>query len=221
MVTFNSGNCFDIRRGKLSVVVGFTIAASSLLTSPAMAQYPSNGSPFYSPVPGGDLVPLDRPATASPGLSTPGTQGTPGTQAPNGQLTPIDRPTPQIPNAPQFSFANALEYSQCLEVILRLYESSNQLTAQMPQSSCLAEIERVYGSDSLTKQEALSLVSSADFYATNLLTTKLYPLRGQRIRVTRSLGFLYEIDANNEQMRDLATPNSPGSTTTPLPAGVI
>jgi len=124
----------------------------------------------------------------------------------NGNLVPLDSAPPKT-GTPQFKFTNGLEYSDCLEVILQLYQNQNQLNPQLQRSSCLTDIQKIYGSTGLSKIQALSLVSSANFYATTILSRKLHPPRGQRQRIAKMLGFIYETDANDQQIKDLATQN--------------
>lgn len=151
------------------------------------------------------------------GVATPSLGQTYGGQQPtsppyplslplNGNLVPLDTAPPKT-GTPQFKFTNGLEYSDCLEVILQLYQNQNQLNPQLQRSSCLTDIQKIYGSTGLSKIQALGLVSSANFYATTILSRKLYPPRGQRQRIAKMLGFIYETDANDQQIKDLATQN--------------
>ena len=135
----------------------------------------------------------------------------------NGELVPLDaqpmQPTsPLQPNKAEstssFSFTNMLEYGDCLEVILKLYGNSSTLTAREQQSLCFKEIQAKHGDSQLSKSDALQLISAADFYATTLLARDLYPPRGQRARIASLFGFIYAVDINDSQIRDLAAPAS-------------
>lgn len=118
------------------------------------------------------------------------------------QIIPVNSQATAL--RPKFTFINVLEYSKCLESILQLYQNPESLTQQKPQNSCLTDIHQIYGNRGLTQSEALELVSSANFYATNLLSAKIYPPRGQRRRVAQMFKFIYEIDANDAEIQKFA-----------------
>lgn len=118
------------------------------------------------------------------------------------QIIPVNSQTTVV--SPRFTFTNVLQYSNCLESILQLYQNSGSLSQQKAQNSCLADIYQIYRDQGLSKSQALELVSSANFYATTMLSREIYPPRGQRIRVAQMLKFIYEIDANDEEMQRLA-----------------
>lgn len=124
-------------------------------------------------------------------------------QADTEDLLPLDQSQP-TPAAPVFHFTNVLAYGDCLESILQLFQQPQQLSSRVQQDSCYGDIAQTYGSSGLTRQQALALITAADFYATHLLSGALFPPRGQRIRVAEQFGFLYQVDLNNEQMRSLA-----------------
>jgi len=110
------------------------------------------------------------------------------------QVTPLNSHTVATS---KFTFTSVLDYSNCLETILQLYQG--RLTPQQ-QNSCIAQ-----SNQQLSKSQALELISGANFYATNMLERKLYPPRGQRRRVAQIFQFIYEIDASDAQMQKLAT----------------
>jgi len=112
------------------------------------------------------------------------------------QVTPQNSQTVATPN---FTFTSVLDYSNCLETILQLYQGT--LNAQQ-QNGC-----EVQSNQQLSKSQALEFISGANFYATNMLERKLYPPRGQRRRVAQIFQFIYDIDANDAEMQKLATQN--------------
>jgi hypothetical protein len=132
-----------------------------------------------------------------------------------GTLVPIDPATPQTPTAPDtsftpptnlhFAFTNTLEYGDCLEVMLQLYQKTRELTPRERQNQCFTGLQQVYPSESLTRTEALNAIATANFYATTLLDRELYPVKGQRMRVAQQLGFIYEIDETDPIIREMAS----------------
>lgn len=153
----------------------------------AIAQPYAPPTPFSPPL-NGELVPLD----AQPAQPT----------QPTSSLQPSNI---EPASAMVFSFTDLLEYGDCLEVILKLYDNSTPLTVREQQNSCFERVQAVYGSNGLSRANALQLISAADFYATTLLERALYPPRGQRARIASLFGFIYALDANDLHMRDLAT----------------
>jgi hypothetical protein len=137
----------------------------------------------------------------------------------NGELVPLDSAEPTIAPqstqdddsaiAPAFTFTNTLEYGDCLEVILRFHENVGGLREREQQNRCYTEIQQRFGTEGISRDEALRLISAANFYATTLLGTDLYPPRGQRIRVARLFGFIYAIDTNDAQIRAFAAQAQP------------
>jgi hypothetical protein len=78
------------------------------------------------------------------------------------------------------------------------------LSNRVKQNSCYETIQETHGNQGLTRQQALSLVSSADFYATHFLSRQLFPLRGQRIRIAERFGFIYAVDSDDDDMKNRA-----------------
>jgi len=172
------------------LILLFSFGWSALAVLPGIAQTDSSQGvlelvPDTAPLPlDGELVPLgSEPIQTSP-------QATQETEE---------------AIAPGFTFTNTLEYGDCLEVILRLYENAGGLRPREQQSQCYREIQQRFGTEGLSRSEALRLVSATNFYATTMLATDLYPPRGQRIRVAALFGFIYSIDTNDSQIRELAT----------------
>ncbi len=125
------------------------------------------------------------------------------------QVSPVPNPTthpnpasniPPIQLTGQFTFTNALEYSHCLEDILRLYQAGAKFRPEDRRSTCRDDIFQAYRNRPLPKEQALELIQMADFYATSLLSVRLYPLAGQRQRVRQWFGFVYAIDAKERIM---------------------
>ncbi|MUL38411.1 hypothetical protein [Gloeocapsopsis dulcis] len=110
------------------------------------------------------------------------------------QVTPLNS---QVAT-PKFTFTSVLDYSNCLEAILQLYQNGTLNSQQ--QNSCV-----VHSNQQLSKSQALELISGANFYATNMLERKLYPPRGQRRRVAQIFQFIYDIDVSDSEMQKLAT----------------
>ncbi len=108
-------------------------------------------------------------------------------------------------NALQFVFASIAQYADCLEDILQLYQGPVAFKAQPRHSMCLPEVFEAYKDTGFSRQQALQLVQAADFYATKLLSSTLYPPFGQRERVARWFGFVYGMDMTNPKMQALAT----------------
>lgn len=161
--------------GTIAALSTVIILGMSTVTTSAQAQMVSPLQP--APTSTGDLIPLDRPAQSAPAAS-------------------------QASSA--FAFTNTLEYGDCLETILQLYERSDNLSDRVKQGSCYQTIQQTYGDQGLTRSQALSLVSSADFYATHFLSRQLFPLRGQRIRIAERFGFIYEVDSDDDDMKERA-----------------
>ena len=106
-----------------------------------------------------------------------------------------------IQNPGQFTFKNALQYGNCLEDILQLYQAGARFRLEGRRSQCRTDVFQAYQGKQLPKEVALELVQVADFYATSLLSVKLYPLGGQRQRVRQMFGFVYAIDATADGMQ--------------------
>ncbi len=118
-----------------------------------------------------------------------------------------DRSTNQLSPAKvvnAFDFHNAKEYSDCVEDILRLYYDRNLLKQQGRMSQCLADVFPNYLEKGISKAQARQLIESANFQATSVLQRKLFPPKGQRLRVTQMLGFIYDLDASDPVFQRLA-----------------
>lgn len=103
----------------------------------------------------------------------------------------------------RFNFTRSTEYTQCLEDILLLYQNRAQLQQQGRQGNCLPEVFQANLQQGVSKTQAQQMIQSAHFYATSL-RPKLYPPRGQRERIAALLGFIYEVDKNDQSIRQLA-----------------
>lgn len=111
----------------------------------------------------------------------------------------------------RFTFTTSLEYSKCLDDILLLYENKAQFQERGRQSNCLADTFQANSARGFSKTQARQMIEFANRYATTLLKPGLYPPRGQRERITGLLGFIYEIDKNDETIRQLATQGLPSA----------
>ncbi len=108
-------------------------------------------------------------------------------------------------NAPRFTFTHVLDYSNCLEDILQISQNPEQFKQQGRKSNCLTDEFRNYENTGLSKSQALELVKAANSYATSPpRTVKIFPPRGLRLRITQMLGFIYEIDAQDEEFKKIA-----------------
>jgi hypothetical protein len=169
----------------LSLTMG--MGAIALTTaSPAFSQItPEPLQPTIEPLqPAGVTIEPIAPQLAP--LTTPPTNPNSGTS-----ITPM-QPTGQ------FTFTNSLQYSNCLEDILQLYQAGAKFRLEGRRSNCRDEIFQAYRNRQIPKEQALELVQVADFYATSLLSNKLYPLGGQRQRIRQMFGLTYAIDTNNQ-----------------------
>lgn len=96
--------------------------------------------------------------------------------------------------SPRFTFLNVLEYSNCLEDIIQLYQNSDRVRQQGRKSSCLPDVFQA-SNTGISKSQALELIQAANVYATSpTLTQPLYPPKGQRMRISEMFGFVYHID---------------------------
>ena len=95
-----------------------------------------------------------------------------------------------------FSFNNTYDYAACLDIILLAYEKRNAELENTFKNDCAKDVLNTFG-DNLSKDDALRLVKSADSYATEKLTTPLYPTLGLRRRIAINLGYVYDTDKNN------------------------
>lgn len=108
----------------------------------------------------------------------------------------ISTSTDPVTVALNFSFQNVLEYSDCLEDIIRLYQNPVQLEQRGRRSNCLPEVFSTYETTGLSQSQALEVIKAADQYALNASAGRwLFPPAGLRIRVQQLFGFIYEIDA--------------------------
>ena len=164
-----------------------SIGAFVLATTPAFSQItPEPLQPMTERIqPNGEAI---QPITPE---STPLT-------SPGSNLNPAFSPLEQTQPTNQFTFTSLAQYSNCLEDMLQLYLAGPQFRLETRRSNCRADVFEAYKGKQMPKQQALELIQVADFYATSLLTSRLYPLRGQRQRVQQVLGFTYAIDADRE-----------------------
>lgn len=147
------------------------------------------------------LIGIGGLSTFTPALLAQTAPGAPT----GGQIVPAPAnpsANPSTNQIPAFTFTDLLGYSDCVEVILRLYEGKEPVTPRQQQTQCYSAIRQAYG-DRLSYTDARSLISAANYYATSLTGSRLYPPRGQRVRVARDLQFGYDIDANDAQIRQL------------------
>ena len=180
--------------GKISTVIVGTLLhlelSALIMTKPAQSQsYP--GQPQQPAV-----VPMQPHSGQLPVVDSFSPQ--PGAN----QLVPVN--SSATPTSPRFTFTSVLEYSNCLESVLQLYQNPGSTELQ-PQNSCAAQLQQIYHQQGLTKSQALELISGANFYATNLLERQIFPPRGQRRRVAQLFKFIYQVDANDTEMHQLAT----------------
>ncbi|MGF1541320.1 MAG: hypothetical protein ACFCU5_12855 [Pleurocapsa sp.] len=99
----------------------------------------------------------------------------------------------------KFNFNNSYDYGACLDAILLAYEGRDAELAKVKKNECATKVLNVVGNN-LSKDTALKLIKSADFHATEVLETKLYPSLGIRRRVAINLGYVYDIDKNNSDI---------------------
>ncbi|MDJ0635457.1 MAG: hypothetical protein QNJ34_19865 [Xenococcaceae cyanobacterium MO_188.B29] len=98
-----------------------------------------------------------------------------------------------------FDFTNAYDYGVCLDNILLAYENRQVELQQATKNECAKNILNTFG-NTLSKDTALELITSADSYATEDLDIKLYPTFGLRRRVAINFGYVYDIDQNNDDI---------------------
>ena len=113
-------------------------------------------------------------------------------------INPAANPPKSFQSTSQFTFTSVLQYGNCLEDILQLYQAGSQFRLEGRRSDCRADVFQAYQGRQMSKQQALELIQMADFRATSLLTSKLYPPMGQRRRVKQMLRFTYAIDSNDQ-----------------------
>jgi hypothetical protein len=96
-------------------------------------------------------------------------------------------------------FMNIYDYNNCLDAILLLYEGRNPTG----NNSCLQNITTTLGYQ-ISSDLMLELIDLANFRATNLLPKRIYPAYGIRRRIAQNVGYVYEIDLNNQEIINLA-----------------
>ncbi len=123
---------------------------------------------------------------------------------------------PAVPVEPQgqavedspLTFTTVLDYSNCLEDILQLSQNREQFKQRGRRSDCLTDLFRARIETGLSGSQTLQLIEAANAYATSL-RPRLFPPRGQRLRIAEQFGFIYEIDAEDLVARRLAAQSSP------------
>ena len=98
-----------------------------------------------------------------------------------------------------FDFKNAYDYSTCLDIILLAYENRQLELQNTRKNECAENILNLFG-NTLSKDVALQLITSADAYATETLEIRLYPPLGLRRRVAINVGYVYDIDKKNDDI---------------------
>lgn len=98
-----------------------------------------------------------------------------------------------------FTFDNAYDYGACLDTILLAYENRTVELQKVSKNDCVQNILNLFG-DRLMKDTALGLVKMANNHATQGLEDTLYPSLGLRRRVAINLGYVYDIDRNNQDI---------------------
>lgn len=101
----------------------------------------------------------------------------------------------------KLTFRNSLDYTNCLENVLQLYEKPEEFRALASPNKCMLDVARTYESAALPPCVALALIKEADIFATTRLRPPMFPARGIRARVAESFGYPYEVDEGDEQMR--------------------
>ena len=104
-----------------------------------------------------------------------------------------------------FNFNNTFDYAACLDVILLAYERRNAELKNVFKNDCATNVLNTFGSN-LSKDVALELVDSANFYATEVLENPLYPALGLRRRIAINLGYVYDADKNNPDILQYINP---------------
>jgi hypothetical protein len=98
-----------------------------------------------------------------------------------------------------FNFDNAYDYGACLDTILLSYEGRTVELQKAVKNECAQNILNIFGNN-LSKDTALELVKKANTHATEGLEDTIYPSLGLRRRVAINLGFVYDIDKNNQDI---------------------
>jgi len=108
-----------------------------------------------------------------------------------------------------FTFNNLYGYNNCLDHIVLNYEGRDRYLRTLEregkiQESCIEEVFDTFGTD-LDRDLVLELIEVADERAELISEEKkLYPGYGIRRRIALQLGYLYEIDREDEQVCSLA-----------------
>ena len=181
---------------KLRPLFGVLVSMGAFVlatTTPAFSQItPEPLQPTIKRIqPNGETIQPITPESTSP-------------TSPASNLNPALNPLEPIQVTNQFTFTSLAQYSNCLEDMLQLYLVGSQFRLEARRSNCRTDVFQAYKGKQMPKQQALELIQMADFYATSLLTSRLYPPRGQRQRVQQVLGFTYAIDANGEGVQRFA-----------------
>lgn len=98
-----------------------------------------------------------------------------------------------------FDFVDIYSYNNCLDALLLLYEGRNPVG----NNSCLQNVTAIFGNQ-VNSNIMLELIDIANVRATSLLPRRIFPAYGIRRRVAQSLGYVYEIDVENQEMIRLA-----------------
>jgi hypothetical protein len=104
-----------------------------------------------------------------------------------------------------FNFDNAYDYGACLDTILLSYEGRTVELQKAVKNDCAQNILNMFGNN-LSKDIALELVKKANTHATEGLEDTIYPSLGLRRRVAINLGYVYDIDKNNQDILKYITP---------------
>jgi hypothetical protein len=99
----------------------------------------------------------------------------------------------------EFTFNNSYDYGACIDAILLAYEQREVELENTKKNECANNVFKVFGNN-LSKETALQLIKSADNHATKVLEDKLYPSLGLRRRVAIAVGYIYDIDKNNDEV---------------------
>lgn len=120
-----------------------------------------------------------------------------------GYINPVPQTQdPRIGNM-VFVFDNAYDYGTCVDAILLAYEGRQAELQGMNKNECANQVINLFGT-SLSGDLALQLVDLANYRATKLLPNRLYPSLGLRQRVAMNLGYVYNIDKNNQEILNYA-----------------
>lgn len=141
--------------------------------------------------------------TISPVTTESASQPQPETSTatqPNTEATPSESNIEKV----VFDFNNSYDYGACLDAILLAYEERNVELEKVSKNECATKVLEVYGNN-ISKDTALQLIKSADYHATEVLEDKLYPSLGIRRRVAINLGYVYDIDKNNNDILKYVT----------------